>query len=374
MTDYKYQQIRKALIARIGRMLPGDRLPNRTELATELGVARTTLEHAISDLTALGVLHSRRGSGTYATGKTLDEHSTADPMERWESLPAATARDPNTWALLVANVMHDITPVLVRGAEDEAQRHGVRLIVCNTDDDMEKQNDYLYQLATGGVSGILIMPSSLCITDPRIWKALRAHGMQVVSCFRPLIGFQTPGVYCNSHLAGFLAAEHLIACGCRRIAMIAGALYPLVFDRYHGLRTALHAHRLVADASLFSYEDEMDLRAGDRPRAHALIEQAQYDGLFLFNDRLARYVYAELALRGKQPGREVAVVSCDNTEICETLAPTLSSIHFPVYEVGRRAAKLLYSLCVGERVCPLVSILDCSLHPRQSSLLFRRIL
>lgn len=374
MSDYKYQLIRKSLIARIERMLPGDRLPNRAELAAELGVARTTLEHAISDLTALGVLYSRRGSGTYTTGKTLNADIPPDPMERWNQLPKGAARDPNTWALLVTNVMHDVAPVLVRGVEDEAQRHGIRLIVCNTDDDVDKQNDYLYQLAAGGVSGILVMPSAGCMTDPRIWKILRAHGIQIVSCFRPIVGHQTPGVFCNSHLAGFLAAEHLLACGCRRIAMIAGGLYPLVFDRYYGLRTALHAHRHFTDAALFSYEDELDLRSGKLPRARALLEQAQYDGLFLFNDRLARNVYELLALRGMQPGRKVAVVSCDNTDICDTLTPTLSSIHFPVYEVGRRAAKLLFSLCAGETHFPQVSILDCSLHPRQSSLLFRPIL
>ena len=87
MSDYKYQLIRKSLIARIERMLPGDRLPNRAELAAELGVARTTLEHAISDLTALGVLYSRRGSGTYTTGKTLNADIPPDPMERWNQLP-----------------------------------------------------------------------------------------------------------------------------------------------------------------------------------------------------------------------------------------------------------------------------------------------
>ncbi|HML47861.1 MAG TPA: GntR family transcriptional regulator [Clostridia bacterium] len=365
----KYEAAREALLQRIQDMPKGERLPGRNALAEDLGIARTTLEHAISDLTTQGYLESKRGSGTYVTGKPVVP-DLPNPQERWFSLPDTIALDENTWALLVSNIMADISPALLRGVEDETQRRNIHLIICNTDNDSEKLANYLFQLTKSGVSGILIMPGVGHTIDPWIWEQVRSHGVRVVSCTRALPDFVTPGVYYNGSQTGFLATQHLIERNCRRIAMVAGGRTGTLADRYSGYRTALAAYGLPALPELFSYEQGLD-PIPDMPNGRALIQRGGFDGLFVFNDRMARFAYAALKQCGMMPGRDVAVVACDGTPVGEDLQPMLSSVYVPTYEVGAQAAKLLYSLCRGESGVAEWSMLDCRLIARESTLAYQ---
>ena len=63
----RYQTIAKALLREIsgGRYAPGSALPRRTELASQFGVTRSTIDRSIRSLCARGVLESHQGSGTY---------------------------------------------------------------------------------------------------------------------------------------------------------------------------------------------------------------------------------------------------------------------------------------------------------------------
>ena len=61
-----------------GELRPGDRLPSEPELASQLGVARTSVREATKILTYLGVLESRRSEGTFVAGGFSE--SMIDPM------------------------------------------------------------------------------------------------------------------------------------------------------------------------------------------------------------------------------------------------------------------------------------------------------
>lgn len=372
MKNYKYVSAKEDLLERVKQMEPGERLPNRNALSEELGIARTTLEHAISNLIAQGWLSSRRGSGTYATARKEYNAIIDDSLTQWGDVTSKIVKNQDSWALLVTDIVHDIAPLLLRGIEDFAQSHGIRLIICNTDDELKKQNDYLYQLTKSGVSGILTMPGIVSNSDPRVWQAARECGVQVVSCVRPIMGFSCPGVHVNSHQSGFLATKHLLDIGCQRIAMITGPLYSTMYDRYHGYRTALAEANITPDPALFSYESSRDaIHQGIMPNAKALIQQKNFDGIFVFNDRMARVVFQLLQENGMQPGKDVAVVSCDDTELCTNLMPQLSSVHMPIYDIGAKAAELLFAMCSGKAPASELTVFDCALSLRQSTLGFK---
>lgn len=62
-----------------GELTAGQRLPSERELAEMLGVSRPTLREAVRALTALNILESRHGHGTYVT--TLDPALLAQPVD-----------------------------------------------------------------------------------------------------------------------------------------------------------------------------------------------------------------------------------------------------------------------------------------------------
>lgn len=361
---FKYEQVSDVLMRLVADMPTGARLPNRNELARSLGVARTTLEHAISELVARGVLESRMGSGTYVAERS---DSLAQASTRWEALPMTIAKKTDTWAFIAPNVMHDLVPFVLRGVEDVAHANGYQLIICNTDNNSRKLEDYLYNLTLNGVSGIVVMPN-VTAENNKIWNYVIESGVHVVSCYRPIVGYTTPGVYCNAHLSGFLATEHLLSRGYRRIAMIAGNLYQSVFDRYQGYRTAHMQCGIPCDSALFSCEDDADYLRRGMPNAEKFLSQGMdFDAIFAFNDRIANALYTLLRRNGLEPGRDIPIVGCDDTHICTDMTPRLSSVHFPVYDVGKAAADMLVNLCHHQPVHPYFSMVDCELIAREST-------
>ena len=66
--QYKYETTKLKLIEMAARLPAGTPLPNRNRLAEQCGVARITLERAISELIGEGILASYDGRGTYAMG------------------------------------------------------------------------------------------------------------------------------------------------------------------------------------------------------------------------------------------------------------------------------------------------------------------
>lgn len=361
--DFKYEQTRSRLEQIIDGMSDGEKLPNRTQLAQDLGIARTTLEHAIADLVMRGRLISKDGSGTYVNKSGAGAFAPIEPLRFGPS-----HYNKNSWALIVSSVLTDIYPYLVRANQDVAHKYGANLIICNTDNKIPVQDDYLYKLARDGVGGVVIVPSVLGDTNPFLFRALYESGMRIVSCYRPVPGFITPGVYGNNFESGYLAARYLLDCGCKRISYVGSPMYQSSFDRYQGYLMALRQSQLPG-WGVATYAETFDMRLEDFGQTERMLERYGVpDGIFAFNDRIAQSLYAVLRKHGAEPGRDVQIIGCDDSSLCTQLEPRLTSIRFPIYETGRRAAEMLnaylhdslqaediHSFCCGCDVVPRAS-------------------
>lgn len=353
------EQLRE-LAARTGEGLP---LPSRARLAAQLGVSRVTLERAVAQLACEGVLRSRGGSGTYVLGR-----APADGLAASQELPPRLApRDEKRWALMLSSVTHFSYPLLIRGCEDYANEHGINLIICNTDDREDKQSEYLAKLAVDGVSGLILVPTRGRSTNWRLFEALGEAGVSIVVCNRALDGFNYPCILMNFYQSGFMATDHLLEAGCRRICFLAPPNYATVMQRYQGYLTALEARGLARSALAF-YTRSVRGPACEREIEAFLAVHPEIDGAFAFNDGIALAAYAALKRLRRQIGEDVRVVSCDNTEVCAALGVPLSSIEFPNYKMGRCAAELLGRLRAGESADSLPCIvLSGRLVARESS-------
>ncbi len=363
----KYQAAARELLTRIETMAPGTRLPNRNVLAGEMKIARSTLEHAIAELIAQGYLIAQDGSGTYVAGAHFRRND-VQTADRWLALrgePPVLNKD--TWAILISSILYDVYPNILRSVQDVARNHDVNLIVCNTDNDIQTQEDYLYKLAKGGVSGLVIVPAICGSANPWVFPTLQACGIRFVSCFRPIQGFFIPGAYGNSFQAGYVGTRQLMRRGCRRVAFFSSPIYQGSYERYQGYLAALSEED--GRPPLVSFEDNYQYESEGIPRAEELLSRhPEIDGIFAFNDRVARCAYDTLRARGREPGADVMVLGCDNTSICDELNPRLTSIAFPLYEIGRAASEMLWSLSQGQTPERTLQVFGCSLVERESTL------
>ena len=199
----KYQKIKKQLLDSILQMSPGDRIPSRPELMNQLSITRATLDKAIAELENEGYLSSKTGSGTFVTSLTENQ-----------------IQHIQTWGVIVPNVMEEIYPGLVRGAENFAHKEGINLVLCNSDNDPRKQEMYIRRLIASGVSGIILVPviSTDILEMYRLYTQLLETHVPFVFCNRSIEGINIPVIASNDFYGGYIATKHLLSKGYDRPA------------------------------------------------------------------------------------------------------------------------------------------------------------
>lgn len=341
---YKYQIVKKTMIQDIERCQTGTKLTNRNELAIKYKASRVTIERAVTELAAEGYLSSKKGSGTFVVHRHAGTHSAkSPPVQKF-----LHRGDGKFFALLISNILNDIYPYILRGVQDVMSAHGINLIVCNTDNEISKQEQLIKKLIGDGVSGLIIVPAILGDFNAECFRELKDKGIPFVTCFRALQGMFAPGVFCNSFQSGYICTEHLIKHGCKKIAYISAPLYATSFDRYQGYLLAHENYKLKPQRELLVFDNFFDTCATGVSAAEELFtKRPDVDGIFAFNDRIAAGIYESMQKRGLVPGADIKIVSCDNTGICTSLPIQLTSARFPVYDVGEHSARLLIDLFEG---------------------------
>ena len=131
----RYLEIKDELIKMIAEMKPGQPLPSRPHLCDKLETTRTTLDRAMQELEKEGVVYSKTGSGTYVIGILKGK---VDKVENC--------------GVIVPSISEEIYSLLARGIENIACHRGANIILCNSDNDPEKQKCYIKRLLLARVS------------------------------------------------------------------------------------------------------------------------------------------------------------------------------------------------------------------------------
>lgn len=136
-----------------------------------------------------------------------------------------------------------------------------------------------------------------------------------------------------------LAAEHLLARGCRRIATIAGPFdVPAGQDRLAGFRDTMarHGHPYIPVA-----EGEFTEESGASAMERLLAEHPDLDGLFAANDLMAVGACQVLRERGMRVPDDVAVIGFDDSRAAASCRPPLTTVRQPVEDMAAEMARLL---------------------------------
>ncbi|MGW8672485.1 LacI family DNA-binding transcriptional regulator [Streptomyces niveus] len=136
-----------------------------------------------------------------------------------------------------------------------------------------------------------------------------------------------------------LAAEHLLARGCRRIATIAGPLdVPAGQDRLTGFRDTMarHGHPYVPVAG-----GEFTEESGAAAMELLLAEQPDLDGVFAANDLMGVGACRVLRERGRRVPDDVAVIGFDDSRAAASCRPPLTTVRQPVEDMAAEMSRLL---------------------------------
>ncbi|MCC8909398.1 LacI family DNA-binding transcriptional regulator [Curtobacterium sp. GD1] len=270
--------------------------------------------------------------------------------------------------LVVMSLRNSLFSDMVNGAQLAARERGLTLLITSSEDDLQAQGEHLAFLESARVSGILLAP----MTQSREQvETTRRHGRPVVYVNFEPTEVDACSVVVDNEQAAFLATEHLIERGCRRIGFVSARaeLQPVERRRAGVLRAvAAHPEVTLVDIDAGDIDPPGGTDAGARIAAMPVEERP--DGILGVTDLLAMAVVSELRAAGIRVPEDIPVSGCDHNSVAWGGAVPLTSVTMHGSEMGAAAVELMLAELdedPAEHVHRTV-VLGSELVPRESTL------
>ena len=154
-------------------------------------------------------------------------------------------------------------------------------------------------------------------------------------------------VIIDNSRCGYLATQHLIEQGCKRIAHITSSLQRNVYSqRFKGYKDALFDNGIPFDENLLFVKD-LSESAGLEGAMFILKSNPVPDGVFITNDFVAAVCMRTLKEHGVRIPEDIAVVGFNNDAIAKLIEPALTTINYPGIDMGEIAARNLINHLQG---------------------------
>ena len=236
--------------------------------------------------------------------------------------------------VIVPDIENPFFSELAKAIEKEAYEQEYRILLCNSDDQKEKELANLQMLAQLQADGVILMTN----TGEKS-QSYEAVSMPIVFVDRRLDEMgQTSVIEADHYAGGKLAAEHLIACGCRKITCIRG---PQELSsgkkRYEGYREVCRQYSMKERFvdSTYKYED------GAKAAEEVLRRYPDTDGIIACNDMTAVSVYKVLQKRGYRVPDDIQVTGIACIKFGRFLTPELTTVAQPIKEMGKCAVQMI---------------------------------
>ena len=266
--------------------------------------------------------------------------------------------------LIIPDIQNPFYAEIARGVEDAAYASKYALILCNSDENLEKERFYLDVMRDESVDGIVLPPFD--DTDVAVLEMVKT-GIPVVCVDRSHAKVKTDLVEVDNYQGALEAVRHLIDKGHKSIALIEGrAQVSTSRERRRGYLDALGAHGITPRKDL--------MRAGDfkqesgRVLTNELLDlRKPPTALFVCNNLMTVGALGALHQRGVRVPADVALVGFDDLPWAEALDPPPTVVRQPAYEVGRQAMELLLKRIMEPQRPPVTVRLRPELVIRRST-------
>jgi len=239
-------------------------------------------------------------------------------------------------------IISDITTFfftsVVRGIEDVTSQNGYNVTLCNSDEDPQKEKEYLEELYRRKVDGIILSATGKNVS---FLKKLIRGGMPVVLVDRKLEEIDTIQIVVDNKWGAYEAVEHLIKLGYRRIGVINGLREIMTSEeRFSGYCQALKEKGLSVEKELIKHAD-FRMEKGKKVMLEFLGMRNPPEAVFVTNEAMT--TGALLALREKKVKipDDMAIVGFDDPVWAPLIDPPLTAVRQPSYSIGTIACQTL---------------------------------
>ncbi|MNF23987.1 Ribose operon repressor [compost metagenome] len=299
----------------------------------------------IKDVAALAGISYTTVSHVVNNTRPVSEHvrlKVEKAIAELDYVPSAVARSLKarstaTIGLLVPNSINPYFAELARGIEDGCERNGYCVILCNSDDDPQKQRSYLRVLLEKRVDGLIVASVG---EEADLLSSLATVRTPMVIVDRELEGVDADLVRIDHEQGAYLATRHLLELGHRDIACINGPADTSVAQlRLAGYCRALEEEGLQMSPARVVASDFTS--PGGYEVAVKLLESNRPTAIFAANDMIAMGVLRAAAERNIRVPAELSVIGFDDIQMSRYIYPALTTVGQSIRELGELAAEQL---------------------------------
>jgi GntR family transcriptional regulator, arabinose operon transcriptional repressor len=334
---HKWQKIRDYIISELssGSYSPGDAIPSENYLCEAVGVSRSTVRQAFRELENEGMIYRVKGRGTFLAEPDSSHKTNNDEM----------------FGLIVPGIRRSLYPSLTQGFDDSLSLNSMQTLICQTNNDVDKQGNIILRLLHRGIDGVAIVPSTIGNTPAYQIQLLIDNGIPVVLCHRGVEGINVPTLLWDRKMVGRMAGEMLLEKGHINIAYFGVYKYEVSESHVLGLRQAMKDSGIELSDSNIIFGP-----AGDQPEievdrekilANLLLSDNRPTAIFCNDDNEAEVLYwLAQRLRISVPG-DLSIVGFGDCHRSTSTRRFISSIVIDEYALGLKAAEILRSIKNG---------------------------
>ncbi len=281
-------------------------------------------------------------------------------------VPSAVARSlkhntTRTFGMVIPNNSNPYFAEIIQGVEARSFAAGYNVILCNSNDDPERQAAYLRVLAEKRIDGLIFVVTG---SDAVVRATLGGINTPLVLLDREVSGVSSDLVEVNHVLGSQMATEHLLELGHPRVACISGppGLSPSS-QRRAGWKDALEKAGVERKESDLARGD-FTARGGYLAMQTLLKRRPRPTAVFACNDLMAVGALTAAREAGIAVPQQLSIVGFDDIELAAFSAPPLTTVAQPKLEIGTLAAELLLERVSASRSESRRVILDPKIKVR----------
>ena len=259
--------------------------------------------------------------------------------------PSLHLKQTNTLALVLTDITNPFWTTVARGVEDAAHENGYSIILCNTDESLEKQDQYLTMLMRRRIDGILLAPSH---DSTEAVQRIQKQGTALVVLDRSIANAHVDMVRGDSLGGAIQLTRHLMDLGHQKITILAGPRdVSTSVDRVKGFHLALQEGGLTIDDDAVKWGN-FSHQSGYEMTRQAFESSIRPTALIATNNFIAIGALRALRELDLRVPEEISVVAYSDIPLGIDPFPFLTVATHDDYDMGYQATKLLLRRLSGE--------------------------
>jgi LacI family transcriptional regulator len=253
----------------------------------------------------------------------------------------------NTIGIIVHELNSNFITSVLAGIEKVTNEAGYDLIITHSSESFRKEaanaSNLFHKRVDGLIASLAFDTKGLEHYDPFFEK-----GIPVIFFDRVEERNENPKVIIDNYKCGYIATQHLIEQGCKRIVLVTANLKRNVyFQRHKGYNDALFDYGIAYDKEKVLIKD-LSEQCGVEAALQILKMKPMPDGAFITNDFSAAVCMRTLKEHGIRIPEDIAVVGFNNDAISKIIEPQLTTIDYPGLDIGEIAARNLINHLKGD--------------------------